>query len=86
MHMLSWVLAAAFIYTLPWVLGAAVSLFFPSTGRFRWDYVVLWAPFAGALMGGMCYGYSLVALGGAVSHWEASSWLITRGKTPAGRR
>jgi hypothetical protein len=77
MHMLSWVLAGAFVYTLPWVLGAAVSLFFPSTGRFRWDYVVLWAPFAGALMGWMCYGYSVLAVQVAISYWEASSWLIT---------
>lgn len=77
MHMTSWVLAGAVIYTLPWALGAAVSLFFPASGRFRWDYVVLWAPLAGALMAWMCYGYSVVAVQVAVSHWEASSWLIT---------
>lgn len=83
MHMLSWILAGALVYTLPWALGAAVTLFFPSSGRFRWDYVVLWAPFAGALIGAMCYGYSMLAVQVAVSYWEASSWLITAFGVPA---
>ena len=83
MHMASWILSGAFVYTLPWALGAAASLFFPASGRFRWDYVVLWAPFAGALIGWMCYGYSVVALQVAVSYWEASSWLVTAFGVPA---
>ena len=86
MHQLSWIAAGAIVYTLPWLGAALVSLALrpaPGAARFRWDSVVAFAPFSGALIGWMCYGYSRVALAAATEYWEASSWLITAFGTPA---
>ncbi len=86
MHFSSWIATGALIYTFPWFSGAMASLIVPAppeSARFRWDQVVLFAPFAGALIGWMCYGYAYVARAVAISHWEASSWLITAFGPPA---
>jgi hypothetical protein len=80
MHEASWVIAGAIVYTLPWLAGAIVSWAVPAPSggtRFRWDSVVMFAPFAGALIGWLCYGYSKLALSVATSYWEASTWIVT---------
>jgi hypothetical protein len=86
LHQPSWIAAGAIVYTLPWLAGAIVSWARPAppgTARFRWDTVVAFAPFAGALIGWLCYWYGVVALRIATAYWEASSWLVTAFGTPA---
>jgi len=85
MHQASWIIAGAVLYTLPWLAGAIAAWAVPDppgSVRFRWDSVVVFAPFAGALIGFLSYGYSTLALRTATSYWEASSWLITAFGTP----
>jgi hypothetical protein len=85
MHEASWIIAGAIVYTLPWLAGAIASWAAPvppGGARFRWDSVVAFAPFAGALIGWLCYGYSNLALSVANSYWEASTWIVTGFGTP----
>ncbi|MCC6534705.1 MAG: patatin-like phospholipase family protein [Burkholderiales bacterium] len=85
LHQVSWIVAGALIYTLPWLGGAVASLFLRSpagSARFRWETVVAFAPFAGALIGWMCYGYQSLALAVVTANWDASSWLVTAFGTP----
>lgn len=86
MHEASWVVAGAIVYTLPWLAGAIAAWAAPDapgTTRFRWDTVVAFAPFAGALIGWLAYAYSTLALAAVTSYWEASSWLVTAFGMPA---
>lgn len=85
MHMASWIAAGAIVYTLPWLAGAIAAWAVPDppgTVRFRWDTVVAFAPFAGALIGGLAYLYSEAARQTVLAHWEAAPWLVTAFGTP----
>ena len=80
MHLASWVLTGAILYTIPWVVGAILSVAFPAQNarpRFRWIFVLPWAPVSGALLGVLCYGYSRLAVDIVNAHPLAGFWLVT---------
>lgn len=86
MHEASWIVAGAVVYTLPWLAGGIAARAVPDppgAPRFRWDTVIAFAPFAGALLGWLSYGYSTLVLRAVTSYWEASSWLVTGFGMPA---
>jgi predicted acylesterase/phospholipase RssA len=80
LHLASWVVTGAILYTVPWVVGAVLSAAFPAQNtrpRFRWIYVLTWAPLAGALLGVLCYAYSRFAVDVVNAHPLAGFWLVT---------
>ena len=80
MHLTSWIITGAGLYTLPWVGGAILSTIFPAQStrpRFRWIYVLTWAPLSGALLGTLCYAYSRFAVDFVNAHPIAGFWLVT---------
>lgn len=85
-HLTSWIIAGAVLYSAPWLVGAFLALLRPQGGRstrFRWGWVVLFAPFAGALLGALSYGYQRIALHVLRNQPLAADWLITGFGAPA---
>ena len=80
MHLMSWIVSGAVLYTLPWIVGAMVNATLPAQPtrpRFRWIYVLTSAPVSGALLGTLCYAYSEFAVDVVSAHTIAGFWLVT---------
>lgn len=86
MHWLSWIISGAVLYTLPWMVAAAVAraVSTPTTGRrFLWRYVLGFAPPSGALLGFLAYCYFQAGLRILNEHPLVGNWLVTGFGTPA---
>jgi hypothetical protein len=80
MHLTSWVVSGAVLYSIPWIGGALLNSTLPAQPtrpRFRWIYVLTSAPLSGALLGALCYAYSRFAVDVVSAHPLAGFWLVT---------